>query len=50
MDFFTWIIDSLIETAAWGFRRNDEEWSVGRIVLIIVLLIAASLLIYWLCR
>jgi hypothetical protein len=44
MDIIVWIIDAI----ASCFIRNDEEWNVGRIVMVSAVVIAILLLGYWL--
>jgi hypothetical protein len=44
------VFELVVNVLAWCFMRDDDEWSVGRIVVTLVTLIALMLLGYWLCR
>jgi hypothetical protein len=53
MEFFTWVIEAfawVVDAIGSCFVRNDKEWSVGRIVTLLAVVIAIVLVAYWLYR
>jgi hypothetical protein len=47
MEYFFEIV---VDVLAWCFMRDNEEWSIGRIVTTLVILVALLLFAYWLWR
>lgn len=53
MDFLAMVFGAfefILDVLVWCFQRDDKEWSIGRIVAVIAIIVAIVFVAFWLCK